>query len=42
MTATYVTVLGANLWTTVLSVVILLHIHLSGKSYEQRLALWAY
>ena len=40
--AHHVTFLGANLWTTVLSVVILLHIHLSGKSYEQRLALWAY
>ena len=40
--AHHVTFLGANLWTTVLSVVILLHIHLWGKGYEQRLALWVY
>ena len=40
--AHYVTFLGANLWTTVLSVVILLRIHLLGKNYEQHLALWAY
>jgi hypothetical protein len=31
-----------ELWTTVLSVVILLRIHLLGKNYEQHLALWAY
>lgn len=30
----HVTFLGANLWTTVLSVVILLRIHLLGKNYE--------
>jgi hypothetical protein len=40
--AHHVTFLGANLWTTVLSVVILLRIHLLGKNYEQHLALWAY
>ena len=40
--ATLVTFLGANLWITVLSVVILLRIHLLGKNYEQHLALWAY
>ena len=40
--AHHVTFLGANLWTTVLSVVILLRIHLLSKNYEQHLALWAY
>ena len=40
--AHHVTFLGTNLWTTVLSVVILLRIHLLGKNYEQHLALWAY
>ena len=40
--ARHVIFLGANFWTIVLSVVILLRIHLLGKNYEQHLALWAY
>jgi len=42
MLANHVAFLGANFWTIVLSVVILLRIHLLGKNYEQHLALWAY
>ena len=40
--AHHVMFLGANFWTIVLSVVILLRTHLLGKNYEQHLALWAY
>ena len=40
--AHHVMFLGANFWSIVPGVVILLRIHLLGKNYEQHLALWAY
>ena len=40
--AHHVMFLGANFWSIVLGVVILLRIHLLGKNYGQHLALWAY